>query len=78
VVLIAGVVNVLPVPIGNVLVGSAYHSIDAPAEAVAFKLTVPVPQRLAGTVVATVGLFTVNATEAEVTASVPLQLITTS
>ena len=50
-----GVVNEVPVPNDTPPVKAAYQLI-VPEEAVAPKVTVPVPQRAAGIVVATVGI----------------------
>ena len=50
-----GVVNVFPVPMALPPANEVYHSIVAPAEALACKLTVPVPQRSFAVVVCMVG-----------------------
>ena len=53
-----GVVNEFPLPKEVPPVAAAYQFSVVPAEPVAPKVTVPVPQRVAGAVVAMAGLLT--------------------
>ena len=67
-----GVVKLVPVPRGEPPVDAAYHfKVPGPA---APSVTVPTPQREAGVVEVTTGLFTVIITDAEYPGAPALQV----
>ena len=75
--LMLGVVNEVPVPSDVPPVAAAYQ-FKVPALAVAPKVTVPVPQRLAGVVAVTVGMaFTVAMTAVLVAVVQPVLVAST-